>query len=175
MPLRQASNFTQAGHLEKNIQGEVMFPKNAPGPVGHYSDAHLFIDFGRETVLLDNMPVKLTSKSFCLLGFLVRHPGELMPREALLQFIWGYGAGIRTRTLDVHIRRLRKHLGSYANTYIETIFGVGYRFQPCRTRASHEIAQIASSLQAPEAPSRIGLQACAFAGKNAYSTGPSTA
>ena len=127
-----------------------MFPKHAPGLAGHYSDAHLFIDFGRETVLLDNAPVKLTSKSFSLLSFLVRHSGELIPREALLQFIWGYGAGIRTRTLDVHIRRLRKHLGSYANTYIETIFGVGYRFQPCRARASHEIAQTMPSLLAPE-------------------------
>jgi len=122
-----------------------MFPKNVPAPAGNYSDAHLFIDFGRETVLLDGTPVKLTCKSFCLLGFLVRHPGELIPREALLQFIWGYGAGIRTRTLDVHIRRLRKHLGSYANTYIETIFGVGYRFQPCRTRASQTIAQATPS------------------------------
>ena len=72
--------------------------------------------------------------------------------------------------LDVHIRRLRKHLGSYANTYIETIFGVSYRFQPCRARASLESAQTTSSPLAPEAPSRIGLQACAVAGKNAYST-----
>jgi DNA-binding winged helix-turn-helix (wHTH) protein len=152
-----------------------MFPQNGPAPGGHYSDAHLFIDFGGETVLLDKAPVKLTSKSFFLLSFLVRHPGELIPREMLLQAIWGYGAGIRTRTLDVHIRRLRKHLGSYASTYIETIFGVGYRFQPWRTRAPHEIAHTASSTLAPEAPSRIGLQASAFAVKNAYSTGSSSA
>src|ERR1700730_685807 len=128
-----------------------MLPKNAPGPAGHYSDAHLFIDFGRETVLLDGAPVKLTCKSFCLLGFLVRHPGELIPREALLQFIWGYAAGIRTRTLDVHIRRLRKHLGSYANTYIETLFAGGYRFQPWRTRTSPELSHTTSSLLAPVA------------------------
>jgi DNA-binding response OmpR family regulator len=82
-----------------------MFPKNASGPAGHYSDEHLSIDFGRETVLLDREPVKLTSKSFSLLSFLVRHSGELIPREVLLQGIWGYGADIPTRTLDVHIRR----------------------------------------------------------------------
>lgn len=128
-----------------------MFPKNAPGPAGHYSDAHLFINFERETVLLDGAPVKLTCKSFCLLGFLVRHPGELIRREALLQAIWGYSADIRTRTLDVHIRRLRQHLGSYANTYIETIFGVGYRFQPWRARALQPIAQTTPSLLTPEA------------------------
>lgn len=152
-----------------------MFPQNAPAPAGHYSDAHLFIDFGRETVLLDRSPVKLTSKSFFLLTFLVRNSGQLIPREMLLQAIWGYGAGIRTRTLDVHIRRLRRHLGSYANTYIETIFGVGYRFQPCRARAADESAHTTPLPLAPEAPSRIGLEACAFAGKNAYSTRPSSA
>ena len=121
-----------------------MFPKNTLGQSGHYSDLHLFIDFARETVLLDNSPVKLTYKSFCLLAFLARYAGELIPREMLLHAIWGYGAGIRTRTLDVHIRRLRKHLGSYANTYIETIFGVGYRFQPY-TRAAQESGQTTSS------------------------------
>jgi len=152
-----------------------MFPQNADGPAVHYSDAHLFIDFGREAVLLDSAPVKLTSKSFFLLTYLVRNSGQLIPREMLLRAIWGYSAGIRTRTLDVHIRRLRKHLGSYANTYIETIFGVGYRFQPWRTRAADQSAHMTSLPLAPEAPSRIGLQACAFAGKNAYFTGPSSA
>jgi DNA-binding response OmpR family regulator len=53
-----------------------------------------------------------------------------VPREVLLQDIWGYSREIRTRTLDVHIRRLRKKLGQYGDKYIETIFGVGYRFQP---------------------------------------------
>ena len=51
-------------------------------------------------------------------------PGTLLMR------VWGYSSEIRTRTLDVHVRRLRKKLGAYADRYIETIFGVGYRFQP---------------------------------------------
>ena len=65
-------------------------------------------------------------------GAIPRHAGEIIPREALLMQVWGYGAEIRTRTLDVHVRRLRKKLGGYADQYIETIFGIGYRFQPYR-------------------------------------------
>src|ERR1017187_3065876 len=57
-------------------------------------------------------------------------PGEIIPREALLMQVWGYGGEVKTRTLDVHVRRLRKKLGRFAEPYIETIFGIGYRFQP---------------------------------------------
>jgi len=67
---------------------------------------------------------------YALLALLVGNASEIVPRHALLWEIWGYGAGIRTRTLDVHVRRVRKKLGGYADQYIETIFGIGYRFQP---------------------------------------------
>ena len=96
-----------------------------------YQDLHLSVDFERETALLDGTRMKLTYKAFALLALLVRHPGQLIPRDTLLLLVWGYGADIRTRTLDVHIRHLRKSLGSYGNAYIETVFGVGYRLQPC--------------------------------------------
>jgi DNA-binding response OmpR family regulator len=76
----------------------------------------------------------LTRKEFELLSLLVQNAGEIIPRDALLLRIWGYSAQIRTRTLDVHIRRLRKKLGTYSEQYIETIFGIGYRFQPFRAQ-----------------------------------------
>ena len=95
-----------------------------------YQDAHLMVDFQQQTVELDGQLLELTQKEFDLLALLVRRPGELVPRPMLLMLVWGYGVEIRTRTLDVHIRRLRKNLGSYATPYIETVFGVGYRFQP---------------------------------------------
>jgi DNA-binding response OmpR family regulator len=101
-----------------------------------YQDLHLSVDFERETALLDGARMNLTYKTFALLALLVRLPGQLIPRDTLLMLVWGYGADIRTRTLDVHIRQLRKNLGNYASAYIETVFGVGHRFQPCRAQSA---------------------------------------
>jgi len=97
-----------------------------------YRDEHLAMDFAQQTANLDAERMTLTRKEYDLLALLVQHAGEIIPREALLMQVWGYGAEIRTRTLDVHVRRLRKKLGGYADQYIETIFGIGYRFQPYR-------------------------------------------
>jgi DNA-binding response OmpR family regulator len=110
-----------------------MGPAQTPGNASHsYRDAHLEVDFNHKTVALDSGSLVLTRKEFELLALLVENAGEIIPREALLMRIWGYSKEIRTRTLDVHIRRLRRKLGSYSGQYIETIFGVGYRFQPFR-------------------------------------------
>jgi DNA-binding response OmpR family regulator len=95
-----------------------------------YRDEHLSMDFDQQMAALDSERMTLTRKEYDLLALLVQHAGEIIPREALLMRVWGYGAEIRTRTLDVHVRRLRKKLGVYADQYIETIFGIGYRFQP---------------------------------------------
>ena len=95
-----------------------------------YRDEHLALDFGQQSAILDSQRMTLTRKEYDLLALLVQHAGEIIPREALLMRVWGYSSEIRTRTLDVHIRRLRKKLGAYADQYIETIFGIGYRFQP---------------------------------------------
>ncbi len=94
-----------------------------------YRDEHLAVDHGSGSVSLDARPMKLTRKERDLLAFLAENEGEIVPREVLLERVWGYSREIRTRTLDVHIRRLRQKLGQYGELYIETIFGIGYRFQ----------------------------------------------
>jgi len=119
-----------------------------------YQDLHLSVDFERETAVLDGTRMKLTYKAFALLTFLVRHPGQLIPRDTLLMLVWGYGADIRTRTLDVHIRRLRKSLGNYGTAYIETVVVVGYGFQPCRSQ---------SGIEAPDTSPALALGATASA------------
>jgi two-component system, OmpR family, alkaline phosphatase synthesis response regulator PhoP len=95
-----------------------------------YRDEHLTVDFDRQVAELDSTRMVLTRKEYDLLALLVQHAGQIIPRDVLLQRVWGYGAEIRTRTLDVHVRRLRRKLGAFADQYIETIFGIGYRFQP---------------------------------------------
>src|ERR1700676_1395600 len=100
-----------------------------------YQDPHLEVDFVRASATLGARGMVLTRKEYELLSLLVQNAGEIIPREALLWKIWGYSAQIRTRTLDVHIRRLRKKLGGYSY-HIETIFGSGYRFQPFRPELS---------------------------------------
>jgi two-component system, OmpR family, alkaline phosphatase synthesis response regulator PhoP len=103
-----------------------------------YEDSHLEVDFAHGSASVDSRRIVLTRKEYELLSMLVQNAGEIIPREALLWRVWGYSTQIRTRTLDVHIRRLRKKLGSYSEQYIETIFGVGYRFQPYRAQRSYQ-------------------------------------
>jgi DNA-binding response OmpR family regulator len=88
------------------------------------------IDFAQCVALLDGGRLTLTRKEYDLLAMLVEHAGEIIPRQVLLMQVWGYSGDVKTRTLDVHIRRLRRKLGRFAELYIETIFGIGYRFQP---------------------------------------------
>jgi two-component system, OmpR family, KDP operon response regulator KdpE len=96
-----------------------------------YRDEHLFVDLGHARAILDSQPLSLTRKEYRLLALLVAHAGEVVPREILLTQLWGYVPKTRTRTLDVHIGRLRKKLGREGQR-IETIFGKGYSFSPSR-------------------------------------------
>lgn len=108
-----------------------------------YRDVHVEVDFTAGSLRVDARPVRLTRKESALLTALVGNAGDIMGREVLLSCVWGYGPMIRTRTLDVHIRRLRKKLGLYGDRYIETIFGVGYRFQPFREPRTGALAATA--------------------------------
>ena len=92
-----------------------------------YEDEKLTIDFADMRVSCDGESVKLTRKEFALLTFLIKNMGRVATRQNLLDNVWGYSYFGDTRTLDVHIRRLRQKLGECGNC-IETVVGVGYRF-----------------------------------------------
>ncbi|MCY7374568.1 MAG: response regulator transcription factor [Pyrinomonadaceae bacterium] len=92
-----------------------------------YEDANLKIDFADMRVTCGVADVKLTRKEFALLTYLIKSAGRVATRQNLLDNVWGYSYFGDTRTLDVHIRRLRQKLGDCGNC-IETVVGVGYRF-----------------------------------------------
>jgi DNA-binding response OmpR family regulator len=90
----------------------------------------LVIDEDRYQVKVDGMPVELTFKEFELLRFLASRPGKVFTREVLLEQVWGYDYFGGTRTVDVHIRRIRSKIEREGRAYIRTIRGVGYIFEP---------------------------------------------
>ena len=76
-----------------------------------------------------NSPARLTRKERELLTMLMQNPGRCISREALLKTVWHYSEGARTRTVDVHVQRLRRKLGREANS-IKTIVRLGYCWFP---------------------------------------------
>ncbi len=92
-----------------------------------YEDTHLTVDFDDMRVTCDGADVRLTRKEFALLTHLIKNSGRVATRQQLLDNVWGYSYFGDTRTLDVHIRRLRQKMGDCGNC-IETVVGVGYRF-----------------------------------------------
>ncbi len=86
------------------------------------------INFSARTVTINGERVQLSPKEYELLAYLAKNAGIALTREQLLQNVWGYDFFGDDRTLDTHIKLLRKNLGDYAK-YIVTLRGVGYRFE----------------------------------------------
>jgi len=89
----------------------------------------LVIDLDRYDVVMAGRRVPLTYKEFQLLVLLASNPGRVYTREALLSQVWGYDYLGGTRTVDVHVRRLRSKIEDPDHTFVETIWNVGYRFK----------------------------------------------
>ncbi|GGS88091.1 transcriptional regulatory protein GlnR [Planobispora rosea] len=92
----------------------------------------LSIDEATYTARLRGRALDLTFKEFELLKYLAQHPGRVFTRAQLLQEVWGYDYFGGTRTVDVHVRRLRAKLGAEYESLIGTVRNVGYRFVPER-------------------------------------------
>lgn len=92
-----------------------------------FEDGNLRIDYGDMRVSCGDDSVRLTRKEYALLVHLVKNSGRVATRQQLLDNVWGYSYFGDTRTLDVHIRRLRQKLGECGGC-IETVVGIGYRY-----------------------------------------------
>ena len=96
-------------------------------PMSLYRGKHLVADFEAVAVTVDGDAVRLTRREFELLRCLVEHRNRVLSRDRLLERVWGYEQLIETRSVDVHVGRLRSKLGA-AGQQIETVVGLGYRF-----------------------------------------------
>ena len=102
--------------------------RSTPAPPS-FRDDLLELDFAGYVLKVKGREVTLTRKEFELLGALVRSQGRVLTREHLLEKVWGYQYFGGTRTVDVHVFRLRQKLGEGAQDRIETVVGVGYRYR----------------------------------------------
>ncbi len=92
-----------------------------------FQGRHLKADFDAVSISVDGESVRLTRREFELLRYLVENRNRVVSRDRLLERVWGYDQVIETRSVDVHIGRLRGKLKA-AGTQIETLVGLGYRF-----------------------------------------------
>jgi len=97
------------------------------------------IDEDSYTAKIKGRSLDLTFKEFELLKYLAQHPGRVFSRSQLLQEIWGYDYFGGTRTVDVHIRRLRSKLGPEFESIIDTVRNVGYRFSTSNNPVTADI------------------------------------
>lgn len=118
--------------LEARIRmsiGRLAAQRNPDDPEAHViRSGEVVVDDATYTAKLGGRALDLTFKEFELLKFLAQHPGRVFTREQLLQEVWGYDYFGGTRTVDVHVRRLRAKLGPEHEALIGTVRNVGYRF-----------------------------------------------
>jgi DNA-binding response OmpR family regulator len=126
-----------AGPAEVEARIRLAIGRRAAATVAEAPDeirsGELAIDEATYAARLRGRVLDLTFKEFELLKFLAQHPGRVFTRAQLLQEVWGYDYFGGTRTVDVHVRRLRAKLGPEHEALIGTVRNVGYRFVPVKS------------------------------------------
>jgi len=119
--------------LELLARVEAVLRRSAPRP---HTDAFevddLRIDWRRSEAYRNDVPLKLSARQFQLLAYLIERRGQLVTREQLQRDVWGFADDVSTRTVDIHIARLRKAIERNPATprLVVTVQGLGYRFLP---------------------------------------------
>ena len=150
-----------AGPGEVDARLRLAIGRMAPAASGEIRSGDLVIDEATYSARLRGHALDLTFKEFELLKFLAQYPGRVFTRSQLLQEVWGYDYFGGTRTVDVHVRRLRAKLGAEHEALIGTVRNVGYRFvpvkgdeQPGRRRASRSAGDARRCRGRPDGRSR---------------------
>ncbi len=97
-------------------------------PEDVFSEGRLIVDYRTRRVTLEGVEIHLTARELELLWFLITNRPQVMSRDRILERVWGLSSDVETRTIDVHVRTLRKKIDS---DVIETLIGAGYRFRGC--------------------------------------------
>jgi DNA-binding response OmpR family regulator len=126
-------NTAGPGEVEARIRLAIGRTAGQAGPpTEEVRSGELVIDEATYSARIRGVPLDLTFKEFELLKFLAQHPRRVFSRSQLLQEVWGYDYFGGTRTVDVHVRRLRAKLGPENEALIGTVRNVGYKFVPAR-------------------------------------------
>ena len=134
-----------AGPAEVDARIRIMIGKDAITQLAknpslkEIRSGEVVIDEDSYTAKIKGRTLDLTFKEFELLKYLAQHPGRVFSRSQLLQEIWGYDYFGGTRTVDVHIRRLRSKLGPEFESVIDTVRNVGYRFSTSNNPVTADI------------------------------------
>lgn len=132
MPTQGRNDFilSTAGEEEFEVRCSLLlWPGEESAPSDIVTVDNMTINLATYQVYIDDEPVDLTLMEYSLLSFLATHPSRAYSRETLLHRVWGFEYCGGTRTVDVHIRRVRSKVGPQVASHIVTIRGVGYLFK----------------------------------------------
>lgn len=120
------------GVLLARLEALLRRARTAPGASAAVRDFGPYqLDEARGELLRDGLAVALNAQEYRLLCYLAAHPNRVLERDEILDQVWGYESGTTTRTVDVHVAKLRHRLGESDNpVHILTVRGRGYQFKP---------------------------------------------
>lgn len=129
LPIQVKSDFVVRGASTQECSvriAQLLWPGNESSSSDYIAVDGMTINLAIYQVKINGEPLDLTYLEYALLAFLVTHPGRTYSRDALLQRVWGFDYYGGSRTVDVHVRRIRAKLGPELAQHLETIRGVGY-------------------------------------------------
>ena len=132
LPVQGRNDFilATAGEAEFEVRCSLLlWPGEESAPADIVTVDNMTINLATYQVYIDGEPVDLTLMEYSLLSFLATHPSRAYSRETLLHRVWGFEYCGGTRTVDVHIRRVRSKVGPQVAAHIVTVRGVGYLFK----------------------------------------------
>ena len=132
MPVQGRNDFILAGASAAEFEvrmTQLLWPGEENAPSDIVVVDNMTINLATYQITIDDKPVDLTLMEYSLLSFLATHPSRAYSRETLLHRVWGFEYCGGTRTVDVHIRRVRSKVGPQVASHIVTVRGVGYLFK----------------------------------------------